>query len=710
MKLRSKISLFAISALALFSTPVFALDAFSEAGPTYIETSAPAVFTLSESSSMVVPPNYKWGYNLFIGRPTPRFWTGTTGFNSVSFTNGPGTLSVTPATYAVTQVSVEDQERGIYGWQNATATPGSYAFGADFSTITVDRRLRTGSVHLTANDLSAVPPELTAASNFIRQQAPAQVRDAVDQIMATNSGDLVAAIRAMDKWVCDHITYSADADTDNLATTDMAGILRLGKGVCGHYSGLLSGMANVAGIPGRFVGGALIDIPGPSPQTTTQSAISHVWTEVYLPNIGWTEIEPQAMKDPNGNPFFVNRFHIKGAWGSNGQTLTQISGPSATNNIPPTVKLLPISSTGVAKLNQTVTIAAAAADADGFVSQVQFYQYAPSGAWEKIGMAMTPPYAVSWTPTQTGDYNVYAYAFDQFGKQSADTAPVLVKVSATAPPTPAITAVPDQLANISTRLRVGTGDDVMIGGFIVTAPAGQTKKVLVRGIGPAMAALGVPGTLANPMLELHDGTGAIVGMNDDWKTTQVGGLVTGSQMAAIQATGFAPTNDKESALLADLPAGNYTVIIRGANSTSGVALVEVYDLDPAGAARLANISTRGPVGTGDNVMIGGTIVQGLNAQRIMVRASGPTLTTLGVPGAVADPMLELHDGNGALIASNDNWKQADNATYIAASGFAPSNDNEAAIMTTVLPGNYTMIVRGVNNTIGVALVEVFHLP
>src|SRR3984893_16734070 len=247
--------------------------------------------------------------------------------------------------------------------------------------------------------------------------------------------------------------------------------------------------------------------------------------------------------------------------------------------------------------------------------------------------------------------------------------------------------------NLSTRMVVQTGDNVLIGGFIVYG-SGQ-KKIAVRGMGPSLP---VAGKLSDPMLELHDATGAIVASNDNWRTTQ---------QDLIIAAGLAPTNDLESALIATINPGAYTVVVKGVNNATGVGLMEIYDLDPDGAReRLASISTRGNVLTGDNVMIGGFIVRGDVPKRTLVRARGPSLFLNGVPiaGRLMDPAMELRDANGALIKANDNWR-SDQQAEIAASSIAPTDDKEPAIVWTLTPGNYTTIVSGVNNTTGIALVE-----
>ncbi len=197
------------------------------------------------------------------------------------------------------------------------------------------------------------------------------------------------------------------------------------------------------------------------------------------------------------------------------------------------------------------------------------------------------------------------------------------------------------LGNISTRAFVQTGDNVMIGGFIVQGT--EPKRVIIRAIGPELTRYGVPNVLVNPTLELHDGTGALIASNDNWLHTIIGGIITSDQVRDIRNSGYAPGDARESAIIADLPAGNYTAIVRGVNDTTGVALVEVYDLSPESNSILGNISTRSFVQTGDNVMIGGFIVQGAQPKRVIVRAIGPELTQYGVPNALANPTLELHD-------------------------------------------------------------------
>jgi hypothetical protein len=267
------------------------------------------------------------------------------------------------------------------------------------------------------------------------------------------------------------------------------------------------------------------------------------------------------------------------------------------------------------------------------------------------------------------------------------------------------TTPPGSAANISTRLPVGTGDSLLITGFIITGPGGSTKKVIVRGTGPST---NVPGALANPTLELHDNSGALIASNDNWKTTVIGGIITSDQVADIQASTVAPTNDAESALIGTLAPGSYTAQVRGANNTTGIGVAEAFDLSLGSAAKLANVSTRGQVGAGDNLMIAGFIIVN-NPLKVVVRGIGPSLTAFGVPGVLADPTLELRDGNGALVLGNNDWKLTQEAE-IRATTLQPSNDLEAALVITLQPGPYTAQLRGNNSGTGIGVVDVFALP
>jgi hypothetical protein len=264
-----------------------------------------------------------------------------------------------------------------------------------------------------------------------------------------------------------------------------------------------------------------------------------------------------------------------------------------------------------------------------------------------------------------------------------------------------VTKPPGQLLNISTRMRVLTGNNVLIAGFIITGT--DPKKVIIRGLGPSLMSLGVPGALADTTLELHQGNSTLA-TNDNWKIDDQTGQ---SQEATIRATTIPPTNDSESALVATLNPGAYTAILAGKNQTTGIGVVEVYDLNQSANSKLANISTRGFVDTGDNAMIGGFIVGGAGggAAKVIIRGLGPSVP---VSGTLQDPILELHDGNGTTIATDDNWKDIQQGD-IQATTIPPTNDLESAIVRSLVPGNYTAILRGVNNSTGIGLVEVYNL-
>jgi hypothetical protein len=251
------------------------------------------------------------------------------------------------------------------------------------------------------------------------------------------------------------------------------------------------------------------------------------------------------------------------------------------------------------------------------------------------------------------------------------------------------------LRNVSTRLAVLTGENVLIVGFTVA----ESQPVLVRALGPTLTNFGVTGALADPTISLYNSTGGLIATNDDWKDTN---------QAAIVGTGKTPPNDKESAILSSLSPGSYTAIVSGKNNTTGVGLVEAYGVEPPGVENLiSNVSSRGFVGTESNVMIGGVIGDHTPSAQIIVRALGPTLTQFGINNALANPTLELHDGNGNLLAFNDNWQDT-NQTAIQATGFAPPNSNESAILAVINVGaSITAIVRGKDNTTGVALFDVY---
>ncbi len=320
----------------------------------------------------------------------------------------------------------------------------------------------------------------------------------------------------------------------------------------------------------------------------------------------------------------------------------------------------------------------------------------------KISFSSTSSNSAVATATTSGFTTTLAFAGGTGTTQVTLTATDFngAFVSSTFDVTVSPTAPLAHLANIATRAQVGTADNVLIGGFVVrgTAP----KKVLIRAIGPSLAGA-VPGTLADPQLTLIK-DGAVLATNDDWKTTQ---------QAEIAATPFAPTNDKESAILRTLAPGAYTAVVNGAGASTGVALVEVYELDGAEVPQLINIAARGRVGTGDNVMIGGFVIGGTTPKKVLIRAIGPSNANT-VPGALADPTMQIF-ANTVLIAENDDWRKAldgsanPDQAAIAATPFAPTNDKESAVIATLAPGLYTAIVRGTNASQGIASIEIYDL-
>jgi hypothetical protein len=252
---------------------------------------------------------------------------------------------------------------------------------------------------------------------------------------------------------------------------------------------------------------------------------------------------------------------------------------------------------------------------------------------------------------------------------------------------------PKSLANVSTRLRVQPGDGALIGGFIIQGS--DAKTVVARAVGPSLS---LAGKLTDLALELHDSAGAVVASNDNWN----------SDRARVLNTGLAPSDEHEATIVVSLPPGAYTAVVRGEPASSdGIGLVEIYDVDPS-HSRLANISTRGVVESGDNVMIGGFIIGGDQPTKVIIRGIGPSLRAHGIVTALNDPLLELHDDNGALLTQNDDWRSLQEDA-IKTTGLPPIDDRESAIVATLQPGNYTAIVRGKDSANGVALVEIYNL-
>jgi len=308
------------------------------------------------------------------------------------------------------------------------------------------------------------------------------------------------------------------------------------------------------------------------------------------------------------------------------------------------------------------------------------------------------------TPTPTATATPAATATATATATPAPTATATPTATSTATPTP--TATPTGAAilarNVSTRARIETGDNVMIAGFIISGTV--PKKVVLRGLGPSLQDINVAGFVADPVLELRGSNGALILGNDNWQDDS-------AQAAEIQAAGLAPTRSQESAIVLTLVPGTYTVIVQGRNDTTGVGLVEVYDIDNSNS-QLANMSTRGFVQTGDNVIIGGFTLGGAgNSTRIAIRAVGPSLSNFGLSSVLQDPILELRDGNGSLLVSNDNWTDdAASAAELTAHGLALPNPNESGIFFDhISPGQFTAVVAGKNGGIGTALLEIYNL-
>jgi hypothetical protein len=294
---------------------------------------------------------------------------------------------------------------------------------------------------------------------------------------------------------------------------------------------------------------------------------------------------------------------------------------------------------------------------------------------------------ISHTYKHGGGFFATLTVKDSHGLQSANVASVPIKVAA-------------QLLNLSVRLRVQPGDNALIGGFIILGS--EPKKVILRGLGPSLTSNGQPfsGRLDDPTLELHNSAGATIASNDDWKTNQ----------AEVEASGIPPTDDREPAIVKTLDPGSYTVVMRGKNNSSGTGVVETYDIDLAANARLANVSSRGFIGTGDNILISGFFAgpQTAAVTRVVLRAIGPSLSAFNVPQPMQDPTLELRNRDGDLVASNDDWETSPQKAELESTGLQPSDSRESAIvMTNFEPGPYTAIVRGKNNTTGVGLVEIY---
>ena len=263
--------------------------------------------------------------------------------------------------------------------------------------------------------------------------------------------------------------------------------------------------------------------------------------------------------------------------------------------------------------------------------------------------------------------------------------------------------VEPRVQNLSTRGTVMSGDNVLINGFVVSGPG--TKTVVVRALGPSLSSFGLSGVLADPVLTVFNSSGEIIESNDNWQT-DVGATF-------IAENGLAPSDPSEAAaVVANLAPGAYTVVVRGANSTEGISLAEVYEIPrPGGTSKLTNVSGRSFVGTGDNALISGFIVGDVGSATVVVRALGRSLASFGVSNPLSNPVLTIYDSKGSVIASNDNWQRdPNNVVFLPKNGLAPPNASDSALVLHLPAGAYTAIVRGANGATGNALVEVYQLP
>jgi len=260
-------------------------------------------------------------------------------------------------------------------------------------------------------------------------------------------------------------------------------------------------------------------------------------------------------------------------------------------------------------------------------------------------------------------------------------------------------AVGPQAFNVSTRGLVSGGDNVLIGGFIVTGT--DPKSVVLRALGPSLSGMGLSAVLTDPVLSVYNSSGTLIAINDNWQDDPI--------HSVVEANGLAPANPSEAAVARSLPPGAYTVVVSGKDATAGIGLVELYDISPLSNSTLGNMSTRGSVGTLDNVLISGFIIGDVDSATVVVRAIGPSLASYGVSGVLSDPTLTIYDSNGSVIASNDNWQDDPNAILVQKNGLTPPNAMESALVLHLPAGAYTAIVRGANDGTGVGLAEVYTL-
>ena len=380
--------------------------------------------------------------------------------------------------------------------------------------------------------------------------------------------------------------------------------------------------------------------------------------------------------------------------------VTGAPGTATNTGITATIQPLP-GNTGGTSGSINITASSTMTPAPLNVARRVFYRIGTSGPWQEA--TGTGPYPATYSGLAPGTYTLQAFATNGLEAPNINTdlanVPVVGNIASyTFTVAAATNPDPPRLANLSTRARAQTGDNVMISGFVIGGSAPKTVAIVATG--PSLANFGIPSPLANPTMTLvRSSDQAVIGTNDDWQSA--------SNAAQLQAAGFAPSNARESAILVNLPPGAYTAIVQGVGGGTGTAVVAVYEVDEP-ARPLVNISTRGRVLTGFDVMIGGFVIQGSGPQTVAIVATGPSLAAFGIASPLENPTLTLvRSSDQTVIATNDDWGSASNASQISASGFAPSNALESAILVTLQPGAYTAILSGVANGTGVGIVAVY---
>jgi hypothetical protein len=320
------------------------------------------------------------------------------------------------------------------------------------------------------------------------------------------------------------------------------------------------------------------------------------------------------------------------------------------------------------------------------------YNYLIDYAFVNGGIPGLPTFAQLLGLNAAGE-EIFYYQYSTVGCNTAYNS-IPIHLESTKFPT-----VGPQALNVSTRGLVSGGDNVLIGGFIVTGT--QPKSVVVRALGPSLSGYGLSNVLSDPVLTVFDSSGNLVGTNDNWQSDV--------NHSTVEAYGLAPADPLEAAQVRTLAPGAYTVVVTGKDATPGIGLVEVYDITTQASAKFVNMSTRGFVGTGDNVLISGFIIGDVGSSTVVVRALGPSLAAYGVSGALSDPTLTIYDSKGSVIASNDNWELDPNDIYILDNGLTPPDGLESALVLHLPAGAYTAVVRGAGGGTGVALAEVYTL-